>query len=393
MLAAFIPAACPDRRDRDQPERLIDSPGVITVHVAGVGMADASRWTSVPEFSTLGIDSLQLGGGESLFARFLSDGSLVIANGDRIIRLGPDGSFLKVLARSGDGPGEVRVVVALGIAEDGSLFAADHLSGRLVQLTPDGALLRMVRRLRPFSDGTQVSPLAVLSDGRTLAVPWQWQAARAPSPGRSGARLARDPVAVVTFDKQGEVLDTIAVLPGLERADGLVAPFPKSAVYSGRGRRWVAGVSDSVDLTVYDGTVPNLRLVGQRAASPVTDRQRSQRDSAVMAQFGREVGGALLQRQANLAQSATPPDIGGVLIDAAGRLWVGGYVVPGETQRPWTIYSRRGEPVGRLSLPAFDDVLLPARTELLDATAERLALIRESPDGDIVIEVRRITEK
>lgn len=352
----------------------------------------AERWASIPEFTTLGVDTLQLGSGESFFARFLADGSLVVANGSAIMRLGRDGAFEDVLARSGDGPGEFRVILGLGTADDGSLFASDHLSGRLTQLQPGGAVVRTIARLRPFAADAQAFPFAVLSDGRVLAVPWQWQAARDPLPDASRA-VVRDQVPIVVYGGEGEVLDTIALLPGLERSEGFVAPFARSAVYGSRGgRRWVAGISDSLDLTLYDATDSRLRLVAQKVPGAISDRQRHQRDSAVAAKFGGNIGAAVVRRQASMSKPASTPDIGGVLVDDVGRIWVGAYVVPGEPERTWFIFSEEGDPVGQLTLPAFGGPLLPLRTELLDVSGERIAIIRER-DDEAYIEVRRLEMK
>ena len=364
----------------------------VTVHHADLDQR-AGQWTSTAEFTTLPIDTLQLGGGESFFARFLPDGSLIVANGPTIVRLSPTGAFDGVVARGGDGPGEFRTILGLGIADDGSLIASDHESGRFTQLRPDGSVVRTIPRLRPFAAWTGMAPFAMLADGRVLAAPWQWRAARDPDSGAAGAP-ERDQVAFVTYDSEGEVSDTISVLPGLERSEGFVAPFARSALYGGRGgARWVSGTSDSLDLTVYEGVEPRTRLVAPKVLTSISSRQRSQRDSAVAAKFGGSVGAAVVERQAHAPVPASPPDIGGILLDAAGRIWVGMYAMPGERARRWYVFSATGEPLGRLVLPAFGDALLPLRTEVLDVAQGRLALVRETGDGEVFIEVRRIREE
>lgn len=387
-VAALPLAGCaePPARNPAGSERSAD---VRTVYLEDLAVA-APVWTTELEFSTLGMDSLQLGGGESLFARFLDDGTLVIANGPSIVRLGRDGVLEGTVARIGDGPGEFRAIREMGLDDDGSLFAADHLSGRVTHIRPTGEVIRTIRRLRPFAGETGVSPFAMLPDGRLLALPWQWQAAREPTPDAKG-KLVRDSVAIVAYDLQGEILDTIALLPGLERREGFVVPFARSAVYAGRGGgRWAAGVSDSVDLLIYSGTSPEFRLVAAKVSEPLTAHQRDLRDSAVIAKFGARIGAAVVERQAGGDRAETPPDIGGIVLDASGRLWIGMYAVPGERVRQWLVYSELGAPLGSLQLPTFGDALLPLRTEVLDVAAGRVAVVRESSDGEIFIEVRRI---
>lgn len=44
----------------------------------------------------------------------------------------------------------------------------------------------------------------------------------------------------------------------------------------------------------------------------------------------------------------------------------------------------------RDQLPVYTTALFPARTELLDAAADRLAVLRELPNGEVVIEARML---
>ena len=392
LLTALV-ASCAEPPARTDAGQSSEPPGLTTVMLTGLTTAPP-EWTTVVEYTTLAIDTLQLGAGESFFARFLADGSLVVANGSSIVRLGRDGTLEKVLARRGNGPGEFNAILGLGLADDGSLFASDHLTGKLTQLSSGGEVVRTIARLRPITGDAQSLPIAILPDGRTLALPWQWQAAREPLPSAPDAVTVRDPVPVVVYDAQGRMADTVAVLQGLERSKGFVAAFARSAVYAARGgNRWAAGTSDSLDITVYDGPAPRVRIVGPRAGAPVTRRMRAQRDSAITARFGPAVGDAVLARQGSAGTPATTPDLGGLLYDAAGRLWIGGYVVPGERERRWQIFSDRGILLGQAILPALGDPLLPSRTELLDVATERVALARETADGEVYVEVRRINRE
>ena len=392
LLTASV-ASCSERPDRTASGHASEPPGLTTVTLTGLTTAPAP-WATVPEYTTLAIETLQLGAGESFFARFLADGSLVVANGSSIVRLGRDGALDKVLARQGNGPGEFQVILGLGVADDGSLIASDHLTGRLTQRSSEGEVVRTIARLSPITGDGQSLPIAILPDGRILAVPWQWQAAREPLPGPSGPVTFRDPVPVVVYDDLGRVSDTVAVLLGLERSSGFVAAFARSALYAARGgNRWAAGTSDSIDITVYDGTVPRLRIVAPRAGAPVTKLMRARRDSAITARFGPAVGEAVVTRQEGAGTPATTPDVGGLLYDAEGRLWIGGYVVPGERERRWHIFSDRGVLLGQVLLPALGDPLLPSRTELLDVGHGRVALARETDDGEVYVEVRRLVRE
>lgn len=364
------------------------APSVIVPPLASIR---TSAWTTRMVYSTLGIDTLQIGGGESLFARFLPDGSLAIATGPRIVILGPDGSFGRTLARDGDGPGEFRMVSSLGIAPDGSLFASDHLAGRFTVLSPSGELKRFIPRLRPIVGEMDAYPFAVLADGRIVAAPWQARPARKLATNEEAGGIVRDEVPIVMFDSTGEIADTFLLLPGLERSNGFVAPFSQSAFMAGRGRKWVAGVSDSLDLRTFDGIHPTLRLLARRAAVPASREVRLRRDSLVKEQFGAKTGSAIVKRQAEMPAAGILPDIGGVALDADGTIWVGDYATPGSTERQWYLFGADGRCVGQLPLPVFGSPLVPTRTELLDAAYGRVALIRENSDGEVYVEVREVS--
>jgi hypothetical protein len=351
----------------------------------------ASAWASRIVYSTLGMDTIQIGGGESLFARFLPDGSLAIANGPRIVILKPDGSFGRTLARDGDGPGEFRVISSLGFGSDGSIFASDHLTAKFTELSPSGELRRYIPRLRPISEDLDTHPFAVLADGRIIAAPSQSRPARKPAGEVAAGGIYRDEVPIVTYDSTGEISDTLLLLPGLERSNGFVAPFPQSALYAGRGRWWVAGVSDSLDLMVFDETHPTIHLLARRLAVSASRQVREKRDSLIIEQLGAEMGLAVVKRQAEMPPTGMLPGIGGVAVGDDGAIWVGDYAIPGSTEREWYVFGADGRCLGQLSLPVFGGPLVPSRTELLDAADGRVALIRESSDGEVYIEVRDVS--
>lgn len=204
--------------------------------------------------------------------------------------------------------------------------------------------------------------------------------------------MTRDEVPIAVFDSTGEIAETLLVLAGLERSAGFVTPFPKSAVYAGRGQFWIAGVSDSLDLTLFDGTRPVMRMAAPHSRSFPTREQARLQEAAVKDEFGPAIGAAILERQREMSVDHTLPDIGGAAISASGDIWVGAYSAPGSVNRPWYVFDTAGNCLGRLLLPAFGDPLVPARTELLDVGAGRLALLREQPDGEVYIEVRNVMQ-
>lgn len=202
---------------------------------------------------------------------------------------------------------------------------------------------------------------------------------------------------LIVYDGEGNLRDSLGVWRGLERArvsisgqeSRLPVPFARSAVYDGRGNATVIGVSDSLDLWLFDGTTRQLHLVGAGAGAPPlsTDLEAWSRNLRAKRP---DVATLLLDAEHDVAAVKSMPAIGGVVLDDKHNIWVGSYAAPGATSRHWRVFSARGELIGSTDLPAFTDPLMPSRTELMDVFGERLALLRESDDGAQYVEVRAI---
>ena len=387
---ALFPCASCSVHDGDSSRHASNDTAVPSIMLPPLDSIQTSVWTSRLVYSTLGMDDVQIGDGESLFARFLPDRSLVLATGPQLLVLKADGTFGTTLARDGEGPGEFRVISAFGIGPAGTLFASDHLSARFAELSQAGDMRRYIPRLRPISEDLDTHPFAMLSDGRILAAPSQSRPARKPPRDATGGRIVRDAVPIARYDTAGEITDTLLLLPGLERSNGFVAPFSQIALYAGRGRTWVAGVSDSLDLKVFNETEPVGHLLARRIGQPVSSDMRLRRNSLVQEEWGAETGAAIASRQEEMPVTGILPDVGGVVVDDRGALWVGAYVTPGTAERRWYVFDTNGRSLGRLDLPSLIRPLVPTRTELLDVAYGRVAIVRTSDDGELYLEVRDV---
>jgi predicted acylesterase/phospholipase RssA len=84
-------------------------------------------------------------------ARLLSNGRVVVSDvRTHELRLfDSDGGFLRLLGRSGEGPGEFRGIRDLAVLPGDSIMAWDMISARLTFFDPDGELVVRVARPEP----------------------------------------------------------------------------------------------------------------------------------------------------------------------------------------------------------------------------------------------------
>lgn len=365
-----------------------DSAGVTIVRLTNLADDALPTWSSKPLYSTTTHDTLLLGGAST--AVFAADSSLVIGSVSDLVSLSPDGQTLDRLGRQGDGPGEFRGILRVGIAEDGTLFVADY-SGRITHLTADGRVLGIIPRLQAGSSRRELDVIAWLDSTRIVASWWQQRPNRGDIVGLPSGDLERDPVPLLVYDSTGRMIDSIGLWRGMERA--LLSPggripvqFARLAAYDARGSTIAIGPTDSVDVSVFDGTRFAGRITVRTPRRQPTDADRAASSQAIL----REIESPeLVARLESAPRVEAMPVVGALVVDDQRNIWIGDYVTPAEHERRWTVYSPAGKPIGTLLLPAAPEGLVPGRSEVLDVYGDRLALLRESDDGELSIEVRK----
>lgn len=361
------------------------------VRLPAFGTVLVPEWQSEVVFSTLGREALALGLGQTVKAVFAYDTTLFIANHSSIVVLKPDGSYLRTAGRSGDGPGEFREILSFGINGDGGLFASELLTGRLTRLSMQGGLTQHIPRVPSFPLGRENELISAIDSGRALAVPWQGRPGVDVESGFIDGPFKRERVTVTLRDTVGAVVDSLGSWAGWQRVGSLPIRFARGVVFDGRENMSIIGVSDSVDLTFFEGARRVRRLVGpptNRAITPADDaawRVGIERERA-------DVAGTLFKVNDETTLPATLPTVGGVVLSERGEIWIGEYVTPADSVRRWHIYSRLGVPLGAITLPALTAAFLPTGTELLDVARGRVALLRQMADGELVVEVRRLVK-
>lgn len=124
--------------------------------------------------------------------RFLPDGGAVISDGDNseVVLLGPDGALEGILARRGEGPGEVLSAMPLVLSRD-SIVVHDGSNRRFRAVRGRGCLLPpLLAEGRRVSYRISVGNLRTTMTG-TLSSSRSMNATRPPGPKASG--MAREP--------------------------------------------------------------------------------------------------------------------------------------------------------------------------------------------------------
>ena len=106
----------------------------------------------------------------------------------------------------------------------------------------------------------------------------------------------------------------------------------------------------------------------------------------------------------------TYPAFGAVKVDASGRMWIGDYAKLSGGRRLWSVIGVDGNPIASVRLPTFHpewltfsnggftgramvefEVTIPSPVhELLDITADRIAVLRKDELGQEFVEVYEI---
>lgn len=392
LLITLLTSACAGKGKSVVGASSRDSAGVTIVHLPALASITFPTWTSKILYSTAGNDSLQSVGltwSTWLHAVFTADTALWVSNHDNIVVLAPNGTFTRRIGRRGDGPGEFHDVFTLGLTAHGTIFASDYGTGRIAEFDGGGVPVRSINHLADYA-GRPIVPMTILADGRILAVPWQWRPNFGPVPELPGSPFKRDPVPLLVYDSTRKAVDTVGMWAGFERSNGLAVQFGRSAVVESRGNATVISVSDSLDLSLYDGIALKLRLIAPMEHRHATPSERTAWNATAVKELGGVDMDELMKLFAGVADVPQLPSIGGVIVDEHQNIWVGAYALPTDSIRRWRVFSPNGQPLGQLDLPALHMAFIPSLTELLNVFGGRIAVLRVNADGELYIEVRSI---
>jgi hypothetical protein len=197
----------------------------------------------------------------------LSDGAIAVADGaERILVFASDGSHLRTIGRRGQGPGEFRGGPSLQILDGDSILAYDGWARRASLFDRDGALVetlafpRCCTLLGRAQDGTLVFAEQVLT-GIT--------------PGRTNPGIERSGWVLLHLDTRGEVLDTIASVPGIEmlitgveRVPPVVGTFLRDPHFAFGGDEAFVATGDRFEVTAFGTSEPHAARTSRPPSSP-----------------------------------------------------------------------------------------------------------------------------
>lgn len=369
-----------------------DSAGIEIVESHGSGAA-LSAWTidAAPRLEIGAID-----GPEDYLlnkvrgALRLSGGRVVVAEADARIRYYDSaGRHLRTFAFVGDGPLELRRVVALYPLRGDTVVATTNADVGMQEwlmhvavIDPSGAVVRKhaLRWASPpwreTSEGISIIPWgpyvgidAIAADGSFIIRTFDWQVLS----GSTGTHWVKEPYYRVAFD--GSRADTLAVLPTrtiIERADlrrGYATPLfarnaPKVALH---GNLLYWGNGDSFEVQIYDLstaarlTTPVRIIRYQSDRAPLTGVELIESWLGVMVRPATSAAESTFIRDAERPSLAmqTLPEYRRMMTDAAGNLWVestrvGQFARDGDDDTEpnvWNVFDSTGALVSTVSMP------------------------------------------
>lgn len=331
--------------------------GVRVVENAGDARVAAWRLSEQPW--------VEMGGGEDpgfslpLSAARTRDGFVVADAGTGELRFfDAAGKPTRKVGRTGRGPGEFQFITWAGVLPGDSVAAWDPSLRRVSIFDTHGRYARdfEVRGL----PGSFPSVYGAFDDGSLLVSTGMESAGAAPAEGRAW----RDTIALLRIGRNGEVLDTVARVPGPARyqvtgASGIPrsnsVPFGPNTSAAVHGQNVYVTTGDLYEIGVY-GADGAARTLIRKQVRPlrVTAADRASYAANVV-----QVGGTPEQRrerQKMIDDAPYPPTMSpveGVVADREGNVWVKEPQPPDTWDRlaRWSVFNPDGRWIATVETP------------------------------------------
>ena len=364
MLALVGVAGCVDSRNDLPVAEVSDSAGLrlISYELSGIdvtpyrGLADYDMQVGAvdgdPEYAFSQITDLAL----------TADGSLVVSDaaGQELRVFDPEGNFIRTIGGPGGGPGEFSTAPTIAGVSGDTVVTFDRRASRVTLFETNGELVETV----DLSAVGAADAVIRMADGTYLAQSrWIDPNARI---SFHEMRLELDSAVVTRLGSDGDVLDTVQVIPDRTRArivqdagGGEVrtiqanSPYSVRAVVRSTGMGLIVGHSGIFELKIF-GADPShhavLRVLG--VDHPATAREiRAHQEAAIREEIGdRELEPNL--RRLNLDfLPARLPSFTDVVLSDDGDLWVGLTEYDLSSGMDWLVFDGDGALLGSVHTP------------------------------------------
>jgi len=321
----------------------------------------------------------------------LSSGDVAVASiGTNDIRIfASSGRYVRTVGRAGRGPGEFEALAQLFSSRD-TLIGIDA-SGVAQVFAPGGRYVRTEPRPR-VPTGEAALRIGYTANGRTILQT---------GPGNAASMPNR--AALVYSKLWSQEYGKDAVLLG-EYPAYHVVPWPSGrprwAVFGARGRfvvtdsGYCAGFAETYVVACYDSKGVRVTQIERRGlpAREVTDAHKEdyfREDSLANPLPAHAAGRASTRRSTQFAPRFGL--FGSMMSSGSDEFWVGpvnpgdasvrGNAIP-KDKEVWSVYSRSGE--------WLSDISLPARFRVMEVGASFVAGVKRDPDADDRVVVYRI---
>lgn len=373
--------------DEEAPARsiqIVDSAGVRIVESKAPGWSQGSGWSV--DFDPV-LDLTRTGSGPAhqfdrvADATRLNNGTIVVAErGASELRFfAEDGTLLDRVGGEGQGPGEFERLVTVNRYRGDSLVAFDFGLGRITVLSHS----RDVGRTSVIRNNeVRVEDLQPLTGGEFAALFYPR------SPPTSDQGRYRMTQTVRSVSANGEVLDSVATIPGhegflFEGTDGLPL-FGKSAHVATHGNDVYVGSADGLTYEIQPtdgGRVSRIRVPGYDLSLSAAEIRRERQSR--LDELPDNAPPFIRRFVERLPGPESRPGYSELIVDATGHIWLEEY--RGETAQPgpadWHVFAPEGQWLGTVRLPprftVFEiggDYVLGKRLDELDV--EHVQLLR-----------------
>ena len=295
----------------------------------------------------------------------MSDGRIVVANaGAHELRFyAGDGAYVSSVGGEGGGPGEFRLISALELGRNDSIYVFD---GELQRLSIFDARGEFARTFRVPSS---IAPIAYV--GRFTDERWYARDRDRMQLGPPGA-IRRDTIRFIRFDSVFENHSVITALPGMMtatfRAAGdlgyRTAPFSPSPEHDVLANCLYIVTGDDFDVLIFSSNGRLVRVVrngGERKA--VSEEHRTAWIDDVLGQVPEAARPQARRAVEHIPTPEELPVYNDVVVDASGYMWLQEYIPQSGSSRWWAgsgrwwiVLSPTGKLLGRVEMPVALDI-------------------------------------